>query len=91
MQQLNNCVGCNAMIKSDVFYHPHTGKKYQVRGTITCNIKYVIYMLKCPCGKTNRELKARVSGHKSAIRNNDQKSIIRHFNMYKREVKALKW
>lgn len=82
---------------TDVFYHPHTGKKYQLRGTITCNTTYVIYMLKCPCGlcyigKTNTELKTRVSEHKSATRNNDQKlSIARHFNMCKHEVSALRF
>ncbi len=84
------------MIKSNVFYHPHTGKRYQVRGTITCNTKNVIYMIKCPCGlcyigKTNRGLKTRISEHKSAVRNKNQKSpIARHFNMCKHEVSAMR-
>ena len=43
-------------------------------------------MLKCPCGlcyvgKTKRELKIRISEHKSNIRNKDEKSpVTRHFN-----------
>ncbi len=90
-------MSCNAIMKSNAFYHPHTGKRFQVRDTITCNTKYVICMIKCPCGlcyidKTNRELKTRISEHKSAIKNKDQKSpIARHFSMCKHEVSAMRF
>ena len=46
----NSCIHCNAMIKSESFLHPHSGKKYAVKGRISCKTKYVVYMLKCPCG-----------------------------------------
>ena len=52
---------------------------------ITCKSKFVVYLLKCPCGlgyvgKTSRELKSRISEHKSSIRNSDEKSsVARHF------------
>ena len=82
----NNCVHCNAMIKNDFVLHPHTGKKYSVRGRFCCLSKMCVYLLKCPCGlcyvgKTTRELKTRVSEHKSSIRLHDEKSpVARHFN-----------
>ena len=74
------------MIKNDFVLHPHTGKKYSVRGRFCCLSKMCVYLLKCPCGlcyvgKTTRELKTRVSEHKSSIRLHDEKSpVARHFN-----------
>ena len=44
------CQQCNFTRKSNSFNHPHTGKKYNIRGMITCSTANVIYMLKCPCG-----------------------------------------
>ena len=81
-----NCVHCNAMIRGGEFLHPQSGRKLKVRGTISCKTKFVVYMLKCPCGlcyvgKTKRELKVRIGEHKSNIRNHDEKSpVARHFN-----------
>ena len=93
----NSCIHCNAMIKSESFLHPHSGKKYAVKGRISCKTKYVVYMLKCPCGlcyvgKTIREIKTRFSEHKSAIRNKDEKSsVARHFNTVGHEVCTLRF
>ena len=81
-----NCINCNALIKGDHFLHPHTGTKMKVRGRITCRSTHVVDLLKCPCalcyvGKTKRELRVRISEHKSSIRNRDERSpVARHFN-----------
>ncbi len=61
------------------FHHPVTGKKIQIRGKITCTTTNVIYLLKCPCGKTyvgrtRQALKTHIAKHRSMIRNGDQKS-----------------
>lgn len=81
-----NCINCNALIKGDHFFHPHTGTKMKVRGRITCRSTHVVDLLKCPCalcyvGKTKRELRVRICEHKSSIRNRDERSpVARHFN-----------
>ena len=85
------------MITGDSLIHPHTGKKIKVRGRITCKSKYVVYLLKCPCGfcyvgKTKRELKTRIIEHKSNIRNKDEKSpVARHFNTTKHDICTLRF
>ena len=85
------------MIKGEYFFHPHSGKKYTVKGIISCKTKHVVYLLKCPCGlcyigKTTRELKTRFSEHKSAIRNKDEKSpVARHFNAVGHEICTLRF
>ena len=91
------CINCNAMITGDTIIHPHTGKKIKVKGRITCKTKYVVYLLKCPCGfcyvgKTKRELKTRIIEHKSNIRNKDEKSpVARHFNNIKHDICTLRF
>ena len=93
----NNCVNCNAMIKGEHFLHPHTGKKIKVKGTITCRTKYVVYIIKCNCGfyycgKTFRELRTRITEHKSDIRTKDEKSpIARHFNNTGHDICTLRF
>ena len=93
----SNCVHCNAMIRGGEFLHPQSGKKLKVRGTISCKTKFVVYMLKCPCGlcyvgKTKRELKTRIGEHKSNIRNHDEKSpVARHFNDKGHTVSSLRF
>ena len=92
-----NCVHCNAMIKGNHVLHPHSGRKIDVKSIITCKTKFVVYLLKCPCGlcyvgKTKRELKIRISEHKSNIRNKDVKSpVARHFNAVGHEVCSLRF
>lgn len=93
----HNCIHCYAMMKGDSFKHTVTDKMIRVRGRITCNTKYVVYLLKCPCdlyyvGKTKRELKTRICEHKSSIRNHDEKSAVaRHFNAVKHEARQLQY
>lgn len=92
-----NCIQCNAMIRGKYFSHPHSGKKYPVKSVITCKTKFVVYLLKCPCGlgyvgKTTRELRIRISEHKSSIRNKDEKSsVARHFNEAGHDVCTLRF
>ena len=68
-----------------------------MKGRITCKTKYVVYLLKCPCGfcyvgKTKRELKTRIIEHKSNIRNKDEKSpVARHFNNIKHDICTLRF
>ena len=77
--------------------HPHTGKTIPIKHRITCKSKFLVYLLKCPCGlcyvgKTNRELKVRITEHKSNIRNKDEKSsIARHFNLVGHNVSTLRF
>lgn len=45
------------------FLRPQTGKKMYVRGKISCKTKFVVYLLKCPCGyyyvgKSKREFES---------------------------------
>ena len=92
-----NCVHCNAMIRGNHILHPLSGKKIDVKNIITCKTRFVVYMLKCPCGlcyvgKTKRELKVRISEHKSNIRNKDEKSpVARHFNAVGHKVCSLRF
>ena len=85
------------MIQGQFFLHPHSGKKFFIKSVITCKTKYVVYILKCPCGlcyvgKTTRELKVRISEHKSTIRNKDEKSsVARHFNEAGHDVCTLRF
>lgn len=62
------------MIKGSKFSHPKTGGDIKVRGRITCNTKYGVYLLKCR--KTKRELKTRICENKCAICNLDVKSSV---------------
>ena len=93
----SGCFQCNAMIKGDIVLHPHTGKKISIKSRITCKTKFVVYLLKCPCGVcyvgcTTRELKIRIGEHKSNIRNKDEKSpVARHFNAAGHDVCSLRF
>ncbi|KAL2095452.1 hypothetical protein ACEWY4_010171 [Coilia grayii] len=93
----HNCVNCNAMIKGDTFFHPRTGKVFKVKGRITCRTASVVYMLKCPCGlcyvgKTNRELRLRITEHKSSIRRKCETSpVARHFNIMGHDICSLRF
>ena len=74
-----------------------TGQKVKVKGRITCRTKYVVYLIKCPCGycyvgKTKRELRTRITEHKSNIRTKDEKSpIARHFNSIGHDICTMRF
>ncbi|OCT82775.1 hypothetical protein XELAEV_18025309mg, partial [Xenopus laevis] len=70
-------------------------------GHFTCETKFVIYMLKCPCGlayigQTIRAAKERVKEHRSNIRNfkagtATDTTVSRHFNTERHNLSQLKW
>ncbi|XP_041429856.1 uncharacterized protein LOC121397307 [Xenopus laevis] len=67
------CVMCSSLITGDKFFHPHTGKPYEIKQRLTCISQNVIYIIKCPCGllycgKTRRQLRERISMHRATIR-----------------------
>lgn len=41
---------CSNVIKVEYFTYPHTGLRYYVKDYVTCDPKYVVYLLKYPCG-----------------------------------------
>ena len=62
-----------ALINVDHSNTHKQGNRSHIKGVITCSTKAVIYLITCPCGKnyvgkTNRELKVRISEHRSTIR-----------------------
>ncbi|CAJ0947650.1 unnamed protein product [Ranitomeya imitator] len=68
-----HCNQCNSVIKGDTFHHPHSGKRYNIKGFFTCDSSFVIYAIKCPCGllyigETTQPIRSRISKHKSTIR-----------------------
>lgn len=97
MHRCGHCIQCNSVITGQHFCHPLTGKKYAIRDFLTCSTANVIYLLKCPCGKTyvgktNRALKVRISEHRSAIRRHDlNSSIARHFLALQHQVSQLRF
>lgn len=92
-----HCAQCNFTQKTKTFNHPRTGKRFQIKGIISCHTQNVIYMLKCPCGlayvgKTTRPLKQRIAEHRSNIRNHDKKSpVALHFSQSQHNVSTLKY
>ncbi|XP_049423574.1 uncharacterized protein LOC125883384 [Epinephelus fuscoguttatus] len=91
------CQQCHFTQKTVSFNHPHTGKKYNVKGIITCSTTNVIYMLKCPCGlayigKTTRALKTRIAEHRSTIRNEVTSSPVAvHFSAARHNISTLRY
>lgn len=68
-----HCSCCNNLTKGDTFFHPLSGRKFQIKQRFTCTSSYVIYMITCPCGicyigETTQEIKCRIIQHKSTIR-----------------------
>lgn len=67
------CSNCGSVIKGESIAHPNQGYKIPAKGYYTCNSDYVVYMLKCPCGKAyigqkSRPIKNHLNEHKSSIR-----------------------
>lgn len=92
-----HCAQCNNTYKTGFFNHPHTGKKFKIKGTITCASTSVVYLIRCPCGlayvgKTSRQLKQRMSEHKSSIRRNDRDyPVAVHFNDLKHDISSFRF
>ncbi|CAJ0966616.1 unnamed protein product, partial [Ranitomeya imitator] len=92
-----NCLQCNNIKKGDNFFHPHTGQSYPVRGFLTCESTYVVYMIKCPCGlayigETTEAIRDRISQNKSNIRcNRDHLPLPHHFQSRGHHVSQLRF
>lgn len=80
-----HCAQCSNSTNAKHFSHPMTGKSFSINSFINCNSTHVIYLLKCPCGlvyigQTKRQLKIRISEHKTAIRTkNATYAMARHY------------
>ncbi|CAJ0936993.1 unnamed protein product [Ranitomeya imitator] len=92
-----NCACCNNMVKGASFYHPHTGRKYEIRKRYTCKTSFAVYVLSCPCGlyyvgATTMEVRARISKHKSTIRTRRvELPVPRHFHDMGHSVNQLRY
>ena len=81
-----HCAQCCHTTKTTSFRHPHTPKTFPIKSLITCSSSNVVYLICCPCGltyvgKTSRQLKQRMSEHKSSIRRNVREyPVAAHFN-----------
>lgn len=68
-----NCVNCRLMHKGEIFVHPSSGKKFNLKFFLTCNSEWDIYIIWCPCkllyvGETSLDLKTRLNQHRYTIR-----------------------
>ncbi|CAJ0917088.1 unnamed protein product [Ranitomeya imitator] len=68
-----SCHQCSNVLKGDSFTHPRSGKRFPIRGQFTCNLSFIVYLIKCPCGlgyvgETTQPIRDRISKHKSTIR-----------------------
>uniref|UniRef100_A0A803K3M7 Reverse transcriptase domain-containing protein n=1 Tax=Xenopus tropicalis TaxID=8364 RepID=A0A803K3M7_XENTR len=95
------CNCCSSIIKGSNIHHPLSGVEIPLKAYATCKSKFVIYVLKCPCGmlyvgKTFRPVNTRIKEHKNYIRNFKKDSytdtsVSRHFIDNKHSACQLKW
>ncbi|OCT82696.1 hypothetical protein XELAEV_18025226mg [Xenopus laevis] len=92
----------SSIIKGDSITHPLKGYKIPIKAYYTCNTDFVIYALKCPCGKmyigqTSRQIKIRIREHKYSISNYDPENkkthtpVGKHFYLHKHNSATLRW
>ncbi|OCT59779.1 hypothetical protein XELAEV_18000651mg, partial [Xenopus laevis] len=96
-----NCNCCTSIIKGPNIHHPTKGTEIKLRAIATCTSTYVLYSLKCPCGKlyvgkTIRAVNTRIKEHKGSIRNfkpgtYTDTTVARHFFEEQHNVSQLKW
>lgn len=71
------------------------GKEYRIDKFISCNTRYVVYFLVCPCGlvyvgRTTRCLYKRINEHVTNIKNGFRKhSVSNHFRTHHQQNPAL--
>ena len=91
------CAQCSFTYKCHTFDHPVTGKRFKIKGVISCTSTNIIYLIKCVCGlayvgKTLRALKTRMSEHRSDIRTKDFRNPVSlHFAEAKHCISSLKY
>lgn len=79
------CELCKSMPQTNTFKSSRTGISYKIFQKMTCNSKNVIYLITCKtCGiqyvGETVNFRFRMNNHKSAIRNNNNNSVARHYN-----------
>ena len=97
-RRCGRCTQCAYTSICDSFEHPRTKQQIQIRGRISCSTTNCIYLLWCvECkkyyvGKTRRTLKTRICEHRSAIRNNDERSPVAvHFKENQHPLSSLRY
>ncbi|OCT82123.1 hypothetical protein XELAEV_18024634mg [Xenopus laevis] len=66
-----SCICCSSIMKGNTVSHPTKGTPHKVERFSTCDTKYVVYMLKCPCEHRNniRNFKIDIATDTSVSRN----------------------
>ena len=88
------CELCKLMPETDTFRSSRTGISYKIFQKMSCNSKNVIYLITCKTcqiqyvGETVN-FRLRMNNHKSAIRNNHNNSVARHFNSLGHSIDSL--
>ncbi|OCT95562.1 hypothetical protein XELAEV_18013250mg [Xenopus laevis] len=94
-------VCCSSVMKSSTVNHPMKGTPIKIKNVFTCETKFVVYMLKCPCGmaylgQTIRMVKERIKEHRNNIRNYKTNTatdtpVSRHFHNQGHNVSQFRW
>ncbi|CAJ0951767.1 unnamed protein product, partial [Ranitomeya imitator] len=80
------CAQCADVLKGHKISHPFTGMDIPIQGFFYCDSQYVVYAIKCPCGKiyvgkTTQAVKDCIFHHKSDIRcGRDHLPMPHHFH-----------
>lgn len=86
------CKRCNVCLhnisgrrRTETFFSTSTGKEYQIKHFLTCETRYVVYLITCPCkkqyvGRTIRTLSVRGNEHIANIKKGlTNHSVPKHF------------
>ena len=82
----SRCKTCSHVDTKSEFQSNSTGEKFEIKQMLNCDSHNVIYLISCKkcgiqyVGKTETSLGVRFTQHKSAIRNEYDKSVPIHFN-----------
>ncbi|OCT79066.1 hypothetical protein XELAEV_18030162mg [Xenopus laevis] len=96
-----NCICCSLIMKGNTVNHPTKGTPIKLKDVSTCDTKYVVYVLKCPCGmacigQTIRSVKVLIKEHRNNIRNFKTDTatdtpVSRHFYNQGHHLSQLRW
>ncbi|XP_078510443.1 uncharacterized protein LOC144770079 [Lissotriton helveticus] len=89
------CLCCESCIEGSLF--KHNGIFWKHESFSNCKSKFVVYGITCPChllyiGKTNQEIRQRISQHKSRIKKKVENApLVLHWTRMQHVVSDLKW
>ncbi|OCT74091.1 hypothetical protein XELAEV_18033056mg [Xenopus laevis] len=91
-----NCICCSSIIKGNMVNYPTKGTPFKLNDFSTCDTKYVVYMLKCPCGKAYIGQTIRSVKQRNKIRNFKTDTatdtlVSRHFHNQGHNLSQLRW